>query len=249
MYANSCMCAFILGGCLLKQVIQGSRVFREFSQVFPLMCKRGQWESLFWQLHSLGHQGESFSAHGWTWHQLDHHVFAGGLKVNPRHLLQHGGQGGHIASLCAGVSARCIQDVPPVHHQQQHVRLTFSLQKGSCRVEKETLKRRYSEGGKIAAFCESNAARWITGYFYMFLAAGKYTDRLFVMILPLCPPVLQCCSEGDSVGCPAGRDPLYWMSKRVEAGSGSKEGKGEKWRETKGEWKGHSRSHFTQLHH
>lgn len=50
----------------------------------------------------------------------------------------------------------------------------------------------------------------------MFLAAGKYTDRLFVMILPLCPPVLQCCSEGDSVGLPAGRDPLYWMSKRKE---------------------------------
>lgn len=80
-----------------------------------------------WQLHSLGHQGEGLGAHGWTRHQPDHHVFTGGLEVSPRHLLQHRGQGGHVAALCARVPGGRVQDVAPVHDQQQHVRFAFSL--------------------------------------------------------------------------------------------------------------------------
>lgn len=44
-------------------------------------------------------------------------------------------------------------------------------------------------------------------------AACEYTERVFIIILPLYPPVLQCYSEGHSVVLPAGRDPLYWVSK------------------------------------
>lgn len=86
------------------------------------------------RLHSLGHQGESFGAHGGTWHQLDHHMLTGRLEVDPRHLLQHGGERGHVAALCAGVSSRRVQDVSPVHHQQQYVSLTLFLhrKKKSC---------------------------------------------------------------------------------------------------------------------
>lgn len=48
----------------------------------------------------------------------------------------------------------------------------------------------------------------------MLLVTGEYNERLSAMILPLCPPVLQCCSEGHNVDHPAGRDPLCWMSER-----------------------------------
>lgn len=47
--------------------------------------------------------------------------------MRPRHLLQHGGQGGHVAALSARIPAGRIQDVAPVHHQQQHVRFAFPL--------------------------------------------------------------------------------------------------------------------------
>lgn len=103
-------------------------VYQTTSGLHPGM-RHLKWQ-VFWRQHSLGHQGEGFSAHCRTWHQLDHHVFAGGLKMHPRHLLQHRRQGGHIASLCARVPACSVQDVPPVHHQQQHMRLTFTLQTG-----------------------------------------------------------------------------------------------------------------------
>lgn len=121
----------------------------DFIQIWVIWnaeCKQGRWDSLFWQRHSLGHQGESFSAHCRTRHQLDHHVFAGGLKMHPCHLLQHWRQGGHITSLCAGVSACCVQNVSPVHDQQQHMRLTFPLRKGWKKTD--TLKGRGSKGGK-----------------------------------------------------------------------------------------------------
>lgn len=86
---------------------------------------------VLWQQHLLGHQGESFRAHGWTWHELDHYMLCSSLEVRPSHLLQHRGQRGHVTRFCAGVSACCVQDVPSVHHEQQHVRLTLSLHKNT----------------------------------------------------------------------------------------------------------------------
>lgn len=56
-----------------------------------------------------------------------------------------------------------------------------------------------------------------------------------IKILPLCPPVLQCCSEGDIEERPAGRAPL------LQAGVA------EKMEREKGVWISRSRSHFTQL--
>lgn len=165
------------------------------SGVYANTCKWGQWDSLSWPQHSLGHQGEGFSAHGRTGHQFDHHMFRSSLEMRPRHLLQHWGQGGHIPSLSARVPTCCVQDVSPVHHKQQHMGLTFALQKGWGRVEKETLWKKW---GCIAAAYVLNT---------------EYTVRVFIMILPLYPPVPQCCSEGHSVVLPAGRDPLYWVSK------------------------------------
>lgn len=57
-----------------------------------------------------------------------------------------------------------------------------------------------------------------------------------IKILPRCPPVLQCCSEGDIEERPAGRAPL------LQAGVA------EKMEREKGVWISRSRSHFTQLH-
>lgn len=124
----------------------------------------------FFCLHSLGYQGERFSAHGGTRHQLDHHVFAGRLKVDSRHLLQHGGQGGHVAGLCAGVSSRRVQDVSPVHHQQQHTSLAFFLQK-----KKKWFQRRPSERKGRSR----TSALWlIHNIFYMSAAAASYLHIL-----------------------------------------------------------------------
>ncbi|TNN66073.1 hypothetical protein EYF80_023701 [Liparis tanakae] len=91
------------------------------------------------KVHSLGHQGEGLGTHSQTRHQLDLDVFGDSLEMRPRHLLQHRGQRVHIAGLRAGVSPRRVQDVSSVHHQQQHMRLTFPLQKkGEGKFEQET---------------------------------------------------------------------------------------------------------------
>lgn len=103
--------------------------------------------TLHW-LHSLGYQGEGLGAHSGTRHQLDHHVLAGRLEMDPRHLLQHGGECGHVAALCAGISSRRVQDVSPVHHQQQHVSLTLFLWKKKKSIVKRKTSTLNPHGGK-----------------------------------------------------------------------------------------------------
>lgn len=66
----------------------------------------------------------------------------------------------------------------------------------------------------------------------------EYSERL--MILPHCPPVLRCCSEGHSVDHPAGTDLLYRVNKEKREG----ESKVRKKRERMG----HRRSQITQMH-
>lgn len=160
---------------------------------------RGVFLSSFFSLHSLGYQGESFGADGGTRHQLDHHVFAGRLKMDSCHLLQHGGQGGHVAGLCAGVSSRCVQDVSPVHHQQQHMSLAFFLPKKK-EVAKKRLKTRSWE--RKAELEEKYSC---LAYSWHLLHASRCCS------LPPYPPVPRYCSEGDSAELPAGRDPLRWI--------------------------------------
>lgn len=137
---------------------------------------RGLFLYSFFSLHSLGHQGERFSAHGRTRHQLDHHVFAGRLKMDPCHLLQHGGQGCHVTGLCAGVSSCCVQDVSPVHHQQQHMSLAFFLQK---KKKKWLRKKGFNERkGRSRTWGKIQLLWLIHNIFYMFVAAAAYLHIL-----------------------------------------------------------------------
>lgn len=116
------------------------------------------------QRHLLRHQREGFGTYSRTRHQLDHHMFGGSLEMRPCDLFKHRGQGGHIASFCAGISACCVQDVSSVHHKQQHMGLTFSLQGVWKRdVLKKGLKGRGNKNKGSISWKE-----WV-----LFLAAGE----------------------------------------------------------------------------
>ena len=109
--------------------------------------------------------------------------------------------------LCSGLRLLCPRYSPRAPPAAAHASYIYSADRLEKKKEREseTWKERPKNRGGILWKKRNNTAGQIAGYFW----------GLFI-ILPLCPPVLQCCSEGDSVGRPAGRDPLQWARKGLK---------------------------------
>lgn len=93
--------------------------------------------------NSLGDKRESLGADGRTGDEFDEDVAQGRGEVGARDLLQHGAEGVDVSHLAGWVPRARVQDIPPVKHQQEDVRLAGALRAAflrgtSVRIERET---------------------------------------------------------------------------------------------------------------